>query len=508
MAAASLKELAALYDSEIDNHFAEIARLRRKRNLDCSATRKLPAEILVQIFDIVVFSSRGASGYPLPWIAITYVCSSWRSVALDEPTLWTDFTNVHPKWLREVFARSKAASLRVRGGYDGASRRPHRFLLEAIIKSPERIQTLEIHFNNSFLAKLTKPATCLEYLVVNTEVTFPSNFLGGNAPRLRYVKCLASLPTDASWLANLTSLECHGMLPLQATWFSHLTSLELGMGWDSMDVLTGRARPVSMDALLSLLESMPLLECLWLSPPNTFDPAPCTRSTLVNLRHLRDITACFGGEPHLGKIFDYLRTDDVHRICSYWPCDTTKATFVEPVCRFFTAYYHGIKPSLVQRTDAGLEIHKILNSTGASMPVISFKNIDPSDMQSFLELLPHCVPRAFAIRRTYYEYIPRRTLGLANCHTLEELLLSSSHIVLCFLALAAGNANAIPYPSLRLLRIERVDFTSKSLLIPQLKRWLQQRAAISKIENLAFEDCKLSEGDIESLREVLLVSSC
>ncbi|KAF9500133.1 hypothetical protein BDN71DRAFT_1441249 [Pleurotus eryngii] len=110
-ATARPQELAAIYDGEIDAHFAEILRLRRKRNVDCSATRKLPAEILVQIFGIVVargYTVLEVSVYPLSWVAITCVCSSWRDI---EPTLWTDFTNVHLKWVREVFARSKAATV-------------------------------------------------------------------------------------------------------------------------------------------------------------------------------------------------------------------------------------------------------------------------------------------------------------------------------------------------------------------------------------------------------------
>lgn len=511
MATPQPQELAAIYDSEIDAHFAEILRLRKKRNADCSATRKLPAEILAQIFDIVVYSTRGVSGYPLSWVAITYVCSSWRNVALDEPTLWTDFTNVHLKWVREVFARSKAATLRVRvGGYGVEARRRHRFLLEAVTEAPERLKALEVQSNSSFLALLTEPTPFLESLLVNAaEVTFPSDFLGGCAPRLHYVKSRASLPADASWLANLTSLECHGMLRLEATWFSHVTSLQLGVGWDGMDASTGKVRPVSMDVLLTVLESMPLLECLSLSPPNNFDLAPSTRFIPVDLHHLHEITAWFGSEPNLAKIFNHLRADDIHRICTYWPHSSTKTTtFIKYVCHFFETCYHGINPSMVQRTDAGLEIYRIVNSTGASTPVLLFKNVDPSDLQHFMKLLPRCVPRTYSIRRSYYEYIPAQVLGLTDCNTIEELLLTNNHIVSCFLALPADDVNAIPYPSLRLLRMEGLDFTSNRQLTSHLKRWLERRAVVSKIDTLAFEDCKLSDGDIESLREVVLVSSC
>ncbi|KAF7424628.1 hypothetical protein PC9H_009936 [Pleurotus ostreatus] len=511
MATPQHQELAAIYDSEIDAHFAEILRLRKKRNADCSATRKLPPEILAQIFGIVVYSARGVSDYPLSWVAITYVCSSWRNVALDEPSLWTDFTNVHLKWVREVFARSKAATLRVRvGGYSMDSRRRFRFLIEDMNAAPERLKALEVESNSSFLALLNKPTPFLEALTVNAaEVTFPSDFLGGCAPRLHYVKSCASLPADASWLANLTSLECQGMLCLEATWFSHVTSLQLGVGWDGTDASTGKARPVSMDVLLTMLENMPLLERLSLSPPNNFDPAPSTRSTPVDLHHLHDITAWFGGEPNLAKIFNHLRADDIHRICTYWPHSSTKTTtFIKYVCHFFETCYHGINPSMVQRTDAGLEIYKVLNSTGASTPVLSLKNFDPSDLQRFMKLLPRCVPRTYSIRRSYYEYIPAQALGLTDCNTIEELLLTNRLLVSCFLALPADDVNAIPYPSLRLIRIEGLDFTSKPQLTSHLKRWLERRAVVSKIDNLAFEDCKLSDEDIESLREVVHVSSC
>ncbi|KAL4255106.1 hypothetical protein AB1N83_012371 [Pleurotus pulmonarius] len=70
---ARTRELAALYDSEIDMLLVALCRRRKKRKADCSATRKLPTEILSLIFGILAdISTGGGSDHPFPWLVVTY----------------------------------------------------------------------------------------------------------------------------------------------------------------------------------------------------------------------------------------------------------------------------------------------------------------------------------------------------------------------------------------------------------------------------------------------------
>lgn len=189
------QELEILYNNQISAHLAEVRRLREQRNADCSKTKHLPAEILSRIFD-----SLACSGYspwfPLQWVAATHVCRTWRNVALNEPTLWTDFTNVHPKWLRETFARSKAAPLILQwpiGPTDDLD-----IILEHVLNSLERIGELRIFSKGSFVDRLIQPAPFLESLAICNKIKLAPNFLGGVAPRLRWVISLGSLPLEGS----------------------------------------------------------------------------------------------------------------------------------------------------------------------------------------------------------------------------------------------------------------------------------------------------------------------
>ncbi len=171
--------LAHLYDSQIDAHLAQIRILRERRNADCSHTRRLPQEIMSKIFNILRNSCYGTLYPHLEWKAVTHVCRTWRNGALSEPTLWTDFTHVHPKWVREIFTRSKAAPLRLFYGDYRCPSDALDIIVDALIKSPQRIKELQVfqyaERSESFITHLVKPAPFLESLVVElgTLVEFP-----------------------------------------------------------------------------------------------------------------------------------------------------------------------------------------------------------------------------------------------------------------------------------------------------------------------------------------------
>ncbi|KAG9222123.1 hypothetical protein CCMSSC00406_0009574 [Pleurotus cornucopiae] len=483
------QELEDLYDAKIKAHFAEIRVLREQRNADCSKTRKIPTELLATIFGALDCDYKH-------WIVATHVCRTWRNTALNDPTLWADFTFLPRRWIPEVLARSKTALLRVRHRDPQGAELTSFF--DYIVEHPERIKILEIE-RGAFVNRLTKPAPYLEYLSVDTEVPFPPDFLGGLAPRLKTIRC-RDLPPEASWLSNLTRLDCKQVC-LEAAYMSKLTSLKLGWGWAPLDA-TGRAiECMGIDGLLSALENIPSLQHLELCCPD--GAAPSSRPAPVHLPHLRDITLHFA-EPEMADIFNHLSVDNIAKLTTYWrPPYRGEAllspAMIEPACRFFERCYHdGNLQYLRLHGNWSIEMHRFMGSTRVHTPVLLFKSLQITDVAGMMKLIPRCVPRIFSRRR---DYGPEPPLPLTDCDSIEELHIESGYDIFTTDAVT-------PYPSLRQLQICDMNLALKKGFerITQLKHWIAQRSSTSKIELLVLRKCNLSDEVIQSLQEVVLVS--
>ncbi|KAG9222133.1 hypothetical protein CCMSSC00406_0009584 [Pleurotus cornucopiae] len=487
------QELEDLYDAKINAHFADIRLLREQRNADCSKTKNLPPEILSTIFgilhcDITQYSYQ-------EWIAVTHVCRTWRNIALDDPSLWSDITVVPTNWIPEAFARSKAAPLNLRHGGFYDTGETLNFIYKHVAEHPERIKRLYIHGKGDFINSLTKPAPFLEHVDTSWDVQFPPDFLGGVAPRLKSVSCHGSLPLEATWLANLTRLECF-QVHLGAVYMSNLISLELGYDWVALDAAGGVIHCVGIDLLLSALQNMPLLQQLSLTLPTNMSDAPSNRSAPIHLHHLRDITVHLR-KPRPVVIFNHLRVDSIERLETTCPIDFEDTATIEPVCRFFNMCYHGSNLSYLLQDERDLEMHQFAGSTHT--PVLLFKSFRPTDLASVVNLLPRCVPRIFAImHRNFPPKFP-----LADCDTIEELHIISKYSTSTVLEFP--EEPSIPYPSLRQLHLEQVSFVPKAKRIPPLKRWISKRKSGTKIELLVLKKCGLSDKDIASLRKVVTV---
>ncbi|KAG9223959.1 hypothetical protein CCMSSC00406_0004425 [Pleurotus cornucopiae] len=490
------QELVHHYDTKINAHFAEIRILREHRNADCSNTRKLPPEILSMIFGIL--NDQRPQYRHSKWIELTHVCRTWRNTALNDPSLWIDFVGVRPKWIPEIFARSKAAPLNLRYGHYNDIPHQVSFVFDHVAEHPERIKKLEIHSKGPFLELLNKPVPFLESLsVTTTDVTFPPDFLGGAAPRLTFVKCNGGLPPDASWLANMTSLEC-GRVHLEAPYLSKLTSLHLCRGWAALDARDGVLERVSIDMFLSVVENMPLLQLLSFVFPRWMEESPSSRSTPVHLPHLRDITADFH-DPKTATVFNHLRVDRIERLRTAWAYQPSMdAVTLEPVCSFFERCYHGDDLQYLLQVGPDVEMHRYIGSTTAHTPVLLFADLPPTDLASIVDLVPRCVPRTFVTRLESHR---QPVFALAECATIEELRLFPGHRA----PSVFPGYTAPPYPCLRRLHLESLSFVPKAKRIPQLKRWIAGRKSATKVELLVLKDCRLSVKDIESLRKVVPV---
>ncbi|KAI6105872.1 hypothetical protein F5141DRAFT_1204004 [Pisolithus sp. B1] len=106
----------------IDNEIMLILRsllpLRSRRNALAQACQ-LPAELLSMIFihcahDWYTDPDSEFKGQVAPWVVVSYVCRTWRDVALDCGVIWGYLFFVSLDWTLELLKRSKGAPLLVR----------------------------------------------------------------------------------------------------------------------------------------------------------------------------------------------------------------------------------------------------------------------------------------------------------------------------------------------------------------------------------------------------------
>src|SRR5712672_2236459 len=105
----------ATVDQDIDTAKRLILSLLTRRNMLVQISI-LPAEILARIFHFIAFSKHPYSSTGTPMLGsvyFTHVCRRWRQVALDDPTLWTHFSNFprNKDWISERLSRARNAPL-------------------------------------------------------------------------------------------------------------------------------------------------------------------------------------------------------------------------------------------------------------------------------------------------------------------------------------------------------------------------------------------------------------
>jgi hypothetical protein len=85
--------------------------LRSRRN-SLACISYLPPEILATIFEHVVErkSSMGACRHP-PCLTVTHVCTHWRRLALEYPSLWATIDQDSARWMGIMLERSKKVAL-------------------------------------------------------------------------------------------------------------------------------------------------------------------------------------------------------------------------------------------------------------------------------------------------------------------------------------------------------------------------------------------------------------
>ncbi|KDR72293.1 hypothetical protein GALMADRAFT_143145 [Galerina marginata CBS 339.88] len=191
------------------------------------------------------------------------VCSTWRNLILDSPSLWgrvIDLDCLHQDdWRREVLHRTGSSDLFIR--YKGLCKLPSTTVISILAENWERVRSLDLDFhkndpkatdasafyNNSGLWNILKrPSNILESFRL---------FLQAREPQLstQHSKTILSPPGFVIFNNHAPSLikifAPNINLNLHASWVSHIRHLSLNM-------------PTPVDKLLEALTHMPLLDTL------------------------------------------------------------------------------------------------------------------------------------------------------------------------------------------------------------------------------------------------------
>ncbi|KAF8880861.1 hypothetical protein BD779DRAFT_1038553 [Infundibulicybe gibba] len=233
---------------------------------------RLPPEVLSQILMFYAW----IEGYQIKSALIsTHVCRQWRQVGLDCSGLWShiNLQCCSVACVATMIDRSRAVPLSLvipKGTIMRAG------TIDLIANNMHRIKWLsaatEEAFHDVFFNLFSRPAPLLHFLTFSYEpvsqtFAFPSKFLSGSTPNLRYLKLTTSnsrIPWDSGLFANLVTLE----------------------------VTEGTKKPVNaplLKLLLSALVKMPGLEVLILHnciPKPTPSTAMYAHVNLPNLKRL------------------------------------------------------------------------------------------------------------------------------------------------------------------------------------------------------------------------------
>ena len=193
---------------------------RACNNSASSPVFRLPSEVLAIIFVHCAcgYHDHQQDSFPVApsWVNLSYVCRHWRSVALDCPALWAYQFMVSPRWTKELLARSRHASLKIRA----VIRHKSTWFMDEWMKHVDRIQELVLclpdEYMDEFLDNLPKRAARLQILEIS--VWGPSSYhpprphrpfvpFDGDSPALRILE-LSHCPVVLSSLklGGLTTL--------------------------------------------------------------------------------------------------------------------------------------------------------------------------------------------------------------------------------------------------------------------------------------------------------------
>ncbi|KAF8066615.1 hypothetical protein FPV67DRAFT_1495705 [Lyophyllum atratum] len=200
----------------------------KRRYNELSLISRLPPELLATIFMCTIGWSE-LDRSRVPWFCVSHVCSHWRRVALETPSLWSDIPLNCPRWAKEMMARSKMSPLTITVMCGYYTRRSTA-AVRAALSQLSRIRKLSLYESHGaprpfsdFAKFLDSPAPLLETLEIcitsargkaSAEYTLPEELFSGVSPRLARLGIRdCGLNWGAPIFANLVSLKVANYLP-------------------------------------------------------------------------------------------------------------------------------------------------------------------------------------------------------------------------------------------------------------------------------------------------------
>jgi hypothetical protein len=280
----SANEAIRLIDLQIANLHESIRILNSQRNGHLPIST-LPVEIFTKIFLLHQHNVPVQMPAWIKFIRITHVSQRWREIALNFSGLWTCIPFNHPKWAKEMIARSQHACPIVKANYIPSLYPSEARLLKNFLQQHlSRVQVLEIFDTNlRHVVKLfqdIQPTSVPCLSTLSLSLRWPES---GTEPS----EILDSLQIVDSRLLNANSLR---KLNVSTTprWdlnlFSGLTHLKLCDGRNIPRTQTSQRK------FLDALRRMPNLQSLHLDGPAL--PKAVDKSSLepVHLPNLRDLS--------------------------------------------------------------------------------------------------------------------------------------------------------------------------------------------------------------------------
>ncbi|KAF8066613.1 hypothetical protein FPV67DRAFT_1781145 [Lyophyllum atratum] len=195
----------------------------KRRHNELSVIFRLPPEILATVFRCTIEPSE--LEYRLRWFRVSHVCSHWRRVALECPSLWSDIPFSCPRWAEEMLARSKMAPLTIKAMFgEYRTLRSSAAVREATFKTAlsqlSRIRHLSLNQSNGDIRAFRELARSLDssallletfdihFTSISDENRLPQGLFSGDSPRLvRLGIAGCGLNWGAPIFANLVSLK-------------------------------------------------------------------------------------------------------------------------------------------------------------------------------------------------------------------------------------------------------------------------------------------------------------
>ena len=250
----SRERLQQTIDAEIKSLEESVRALKLRRN-GLSPVSSLPPDVFAAIFSLLCIpgtsSLDGKPDHHLARVLVSHVCHQWRSIALNEPLLWShvDFTTPSLVGVAETLVRAKSVPLHLEAsvsrhrGWDNVRSSTFRKELRAHLPHTLHLRTSAkpVHLQST-LNVLVSPAPTLEYLSLSSRVRrlgrgmveellcIPDTLFDGSAPRL---SCLELRNCNISWTSPLLKrLKCLEILtpsadawPKLAVWLGALDEM-------------------------------------------------------------------------------------------------------------------------------------------------------------------------------------------------------------------------------------------------------------------------------------------